>query len=158
MNMPAGAQAEAGFQVNRRLALVCADAPERQGAVQGALQQLGYVVYLAKSADDAVERVRKEPYDVVVLDEQFQGGTPLDNPVLRAIRVMPMSVRRHMFVALLGREFKTFDNMMAFAQSANVVVNVNDLPHLPVVLQRAIAENDEFYRTFRTVLQEAGRR
>ena len=72
--------------------------------------------------------------------------------MLGAIRTLPMSQRRWMFVALLGREFKTFDNVMAFARSVNVVVNLNDLPHLPAILKKGITDHVEFYRTFRQVL------
>ena len=49
-------------------------------------------------------------------------------------------------MALVGREFKTFDNAMAFARSVNVVVNVNDLPHLPAILKKGITDHVEFYR------------
>jgi hypothetical protein len=69
-----------------------------------------------------------------------------------------MSQRRWSFVALVGREFKTFDNAMAFARSVNVVVNVNDLPHLPAILKKGITDHVEFYRAFRQVLTETGKR
>jgi hypothetical protein len=94
----------------------------------------------------------------VIVDEQFQGGSALDNDVLHALQLMPMSARRYVFVALLGRTYKTFDNMMAFSRSVNVVVNLNDLPHLPAILRKGITENNEFYRTFREVLAEVGKR
>ena len=93
-----------------------------------------------------------------VLDEEFQGATPLDNPVLKAIAVMSITVRRYVLVALVGKDVKTFDNMTAFAKSVNVVVNVNDLPQLVGVLRRALADNNEFYRVYRQVLREAGKR
>jgi CheY-like chemotaxis protein len=141
-----------------RLALVCEDAAERQAVIKPALEQLGFTMVAAKSPAEAIERMRRDTYEVVILDEQYQGATPLDNPVLATIRSMPMSARRYMFVALLGREFKTFDNMMAFAKSVNVVVNLNDLPHLPAILRKGIADNNEFYRVLRGVLQETGRR
>src|SRR5437870_5898197 len=71
---------------------------------------------------------------------------------------MPISVRRHVFVVLLGREFKTFDNMIAFARSVNVVVNLNDLPHLPAIVRKGLEDNNEFYRVFREMLTEVGKR
>jgi hypothetical protein len=71
---------------------------------------------------------------------------------------MPMSIRRYMYVALLGRTYKTFDNMAAFARSVNVVVNLNDLPHLQAILRKGITENNEFYRVFREMLAEVGKR
>jgi len=146
------------FQENERLALLCHDVPEPQAVIKTALQELGFKVHIASGAPDAMERMRKTSYEVVVLDEEFQGGTPHDNPVLRVIQSMTMAVRRHVFVALVGKQFKTFDNMMAFGKSVNAVVNVNDLLQIKAILRQGIADTDGFYRVFRQVLLETGRR
>jgi CheY-like chemotaxis protein len=143
---------------SHRFVLVCEDSPERQAVIKAALDQLGFTMYAAKNTEDALERLRRDTFEAVILDEQFQGGSALDNDVLNAIVVLPMSVRRYMFVALLGRAYKTFDNMLAFARSVNVVVNLNDLPHLPAILRKGITENNEFYRVFREILTEVGKR
>jgi CheY-like chemotaxis protein len=145
-------------QFEARLALVCEDASERQAVIRAALEQIGFAMLAPKNAEDAIQRVRRDTYEVVIINEQYQGAGALDNPVLAIIRDMPMSQRRWMFVTLLGRQFKTFDNAMAFARSVNVVVNLNDLPHLPAILKKGITDHVEFYRTFRQVLAEVGKR
>jgi CheY-like chemotaxis protein len=144
--------------VTPRLVLVCVDDSSRQNVIKAALDQLGFTMYAAKSAEEAVERLRRDPFEVAIVDEQFQGSSGLDNEVLQALQTMPMSIRRYMFVALLGRTYKTFDNMLAFSRSVNVVVNLNDLPHLPAILRKGITENNEFYRAFREMLAEVGKR
>jgi CheY-like chemotaxis protein len=141
-----------------RLVLVCVDDASRQNVIKAALDQLGFTMFAAKSAEEAVERLRRDPFEVAIVDEQFQGSSALDNEVLQALQTMPMSIRRYMFVALLGRTYKTFDNMLAFSRSVNVVVNLNDLPHLPAILRKGITENNEFYRAFREMLTEVGKR
>jgi response regulator RpfG family c-di-GMP phosphodiesterase len=143
---------------NHRFVLVCEDSPERQAVIKAALDQLGFTMYAAKNTEDALERLRRDTFEVAIVDEQFQGGSALDNDVLQALQLLPMSVRRYMFVALLGRTYKTFDNMLAFSRSVNVVVNLNDLPHLPAILRKGITENNEFYRVFREILTEVGKR
>ena len=142
----------------QRLVLVCVDAPERQAVIKAALEQLGFTMHAAKTVEDAVERLRRETFEIAIIDESFQGGSALDNEVLKALDSMPMSTRRYVFVALLGRTYKTFDNMLAFARSVNVVVNLNDLPHLPAILRKGVTENNEFYRVFREMLAEVGKR
>jgi CheY-like chemotaxis protein len=142
----------------QRLVMVCEDTPERQAIIKAALDQLGLTRFPVKTTEEAVERLRRELFEVVILDEQFQGGSPLDNEVLHAIQALQMAQRRYMFVVLLGREYKTFDNMMAFARSVNVVVNLNDLPHLPAILRKGLQDNNEFYRVFREMLTEVGKR
>ena len=151
-------EAPGGEQYEARLALVCEDAPERQSVIRAALEQIGFAMLAPKNVDDAVERVRRDTYEIVIVAEQYQGSGAYDNPVLGALRAMGMSQRRWMFVTLLGRNFKTFDNAMAFARSVNVVVNLNDLPHLPAILKKGITDHVEFYRTFRQVLAEVGKR
>ena len=141
-----------------RLVLVCVDDTSRQNVIKAALDQLGFTIYAAKNAEEAIERLRRDPFEVAIVDEQFQGSSALDNEVLQALTTMPMSIRRYMFVALLGRTYKTFDNMLAFSRSVNVVVNLNDLPHLPAILRKGITENNEFYRVFREMLAEVGKR
>jgi len=141
-----------------RLVLVCVDDVSRQNVIKTAIEQLGFTMFAAKSAEEAIGRLRRDTFEVAIVDEQFQGGNALDNEVLQALVEMPMSIRRYMFVALLGRTYKTFDNMLAFSRSVNVVVNLNDLPHLPAILRKGITENNEFYRVFREMLAEVGKR
>ena len=142
----------------QRLVMVCEDTPERQAIIKAALDQVGLTMFPVKTTEEAVERLRREVFEVLILDEQFQGSTALDNEVLQAIQTMQMAQRRYMFVILLGREYKTFDNMMAFARSVNVVVNLNDLPHLPAILRKGLMDNNDFYRVFREMLVEVGKR
>jgi hypothetical protein len=112
----------------------------------------------ATTADEAMERLRRGVFEIVIVDEQFESSGVLDNAVLKMLNTMPISTRRQIFVVLLGREFKTFDNMMAFARSVNVVVNLNDLPHLPAIIRKGLEDNNDFYQVFREMLIEVGRR
>ena len=141
-----------------RAALVCVDAGERRTAVLGALTELSYVPDVPADAEEAVDRLRKNAYDVVIVDERYEGSSPLDNTVMKALAAMSMQVRRYVFVAQLGKGVTTLDNATAFSRSVNAVVNVNDVGQLAPILRRAIADNDAFYRVFREVLQAVGRR
>ncbi|MBI2202421.1 MAG: hypothetical protein HYU41_01000 [Candidatus Rokubacteria bacterium] len=150
--------ADETFDLNQKFALVAVDDEDRKGEVSAGLQELGYKIHLAASADDGRERLRKTAYDVVVIDEAFQGGTVLDNPLLKLLQGMPMTTRRYMFVALLSPAVKTLDNMTAFAHSVNAVVSYNDVAQIKPILERALFDNDQFFRVVRTVMQEAGKR
>jgi len=105
------------FDINARMALAIVDDSDRKGEVSMALQELGYRVNFAASADDGRDRLRKTNYEVIVIDQAFAGGTLLDNPLLQLQQGMPMSTRRYMLVVLMGPDFKTLDNMTAFSQS-----------------------------------------
>ena len=150
---PGGMRSEA-FEVSPRLGLVCIDDGDRRTGAAAGIEELGYRVHVATSADDAAERIRKNSYEVVVVDQAFQGASPHDNPLLTKIQSLPMAARRSMFVTLLGAELKTFDAMIAFTKSVNLVVSYKDIAQLRAILQRAVADNDQFYQVFRRVLAE----
>ena len=144
--------------LDERPALVCVDDATRQEAIMTALKELGYAPEVPSSADNALDRMRKRAYDVVVVDETFEGATPLDNAVLKGLTGMSMTARRYMFVTLIGKNVPTLDNATAFSRSVNAVFSYGDLDQLAPMLQRAIADNDAFYRVFREVLKAAGTR
>jgi hypothetical protein len=68
-----------------------------------------------------------------------------------------MSVRRRIFLALISDNFKTMDNMMAFAMSANVVINTKDIQKLHLILKKAASENERFYKVFMDTMVETGK-
>jgi CheY-like chemotaxis protein len=146
------------YEEGPRPALVCVDADDRQAAATAALEELGYTVEVAPDAEEAIERMRKTAYHVVIVDETFAGATPLDNLVLKSLAGMNMSARRHIFVLVIAPDVVTLDHATAFARSVNAVVSYNDLGQLMPILRRAVADNDAFYRVFREVLLAAGKR
>jgi len=147
---------EDDFVENRRLAMACIDDPNSQSLAKAALAQLGYTVHVVTKQDDALDRIRKNRYEVVLLHEEF-GGSALDNLVLRTVQPMTMAMRRHMCVGLLGKQFRTFDHMAAFAHSVNFVVAEREASKLSGIVRQALSENDQFYRVFRECLREAGK-
>ena len=157
---PAAATAAqtAAIALDARLALVCVDDAARQESMKATLTELGYMPEVPSSADNALDRMRKSAYQVVVVDELFDGATPLDNAVLKGLTGLTMSVRRYIFATLIGKSVPTLDNATAFSRSVNAVFSYGDLDQLAPMLQRAITDNDAFYRVFREVLKAAGKR
>ena len=83
---------------------------------------------------------------------------PLDHSVIvNYLNRLSMSVRRRIFLALISDSFKTMDNMMAFAMSANVVINSKDVEKLHLISKKAISENERFYKVFLDTLVETGK-
>ena len=146
------------FDINQRFALIAVDDVSRKAAVIEALQELGFRVHVAAAAHDGFDRLRKTTYPAGVIDQAYQGGPPLDNPLLTHLQTRPAPARRDMFVALLAPNVTTLDNMAAVASSVNVVISYNDLGQAKAIFERAIADNDQFFRVLRSVLEEAGKR
>lgn len=137
-------------------ALICVDDPERVKAVKTALTELNYHGSLASSVKEALSKLRYNHYDVVIVDEDFCGETAENNTILRYLQPMPMSTRRNIFLTLISKKHRTLDNLVSFAKSVNAVINVNDVPKVKMIMERALAEHRRFYKVFVDMLQMSG--
>ena len=144
------------FVEDRKLAMVCIDSAPQRAMVKTALDGLGYTVHIPLKPEDAVQRIRANRYELVIIHEGY-GGSAESNLVLQTIQPMTMPLRRHMCVGLVGDQFRTFDNLMAFAKSVNFVVADRELSKIRGIVRQAVAENDQFYRVFRESLRDAGK-
>ena len=144
------------FVEDRKLAMVCIDSAPQRATVKTALDGLGYTVHIPLKPEDAVQRIRANRYELVIIHEGY-GGSAESNLVLQTIQPMTMPLRRHMCVGLVGDQFRTFDNLMAFAKSVNFVVADRELSKIRGIVRQAVAENDQFYRVFRESLRDAGK-
>ncbi|QWR76747.1 hypothetical protein [Candidatus Magnetomonas plexicatena] len=137
--------------------LVCDDNQSNLKIISETLKDLKCNVVVSPDLENAFDRIRYNQFDVLVLNETFGGGDPEKNELLETYQTMPINNRRRIFLALIGTNFKTLDNMTAYIKSVNVVININDLPNLKVILTKAISENDQFYKVFKGVLTELGK-
>jgi hypothetical protein len=112
---------------------------------------MGYKVHVVETHPQFETRYNQVNYQVIVLEENFAGGSILDNPSLRMIQALPMNQRRYATFFLIGQTFESLNTLQAFSQSVHCVLNLAELPMLKDVAQKIIAENDLFLSTFREV-------
>jgi hypothetical protein len=122
-----------------------------------ALTELDYKLQRAKSPEHAVHKLRFNQYHVVAIHEKFGDTTLETSPLYEFVRDMPMDTRRKTFVALVGANFKTLDNMEALAYSVNLVINQNDFDQLETILKKSIGENETFYKVYRETMTALGK-
>jgi len=121
------------------------------------LSGLDYKLQSAKSPEHAVHKLKFTQFDLVILHEEF-GTIPFkENPIYQYIINLPMSQRRTMFVALAGDQFRSTNNMEAYALSVNVVINKKDFEKSQVILKKTINDNQNFYRVYRDSLKAHGK-
>ena len=136
-------------------ALICDTV--HQDKIAPVLKEMVYQPKAVGSDSEAIGRMKFTQYDLVVLAEDFAGSSLTKNNILKYIRPMPMTTRRKMFVALLGKDFNTMDNMQAFALSVNVVMNYKDVDNIAAILKKSISDNDAFYKVFKETLVALGK-
>ncbi len=56
-----------------------------------------------------------------------------------------MSARRLMLIVLLSQTLPTLDNLTAYANNVNVVINMRDAGQLASILAKSAAENERFF-------------
>ncbi len=145
------------FEEGVKLALVLDTDDLRLSEITPALEELGYKVIQPLTLQEAMSKIRLHPFDMVILADGFDGRGLDGNPITNYLNHLSMSVRRKIFLTLLSNRFKTMDNMMAFAMSANLVVNPEDLPNMRLILKKGTSENEKFYKVYMDTLREVGR-
>ena len=130
-------------------ALLALSTPELLDTAKTALDQLGYKVQMAENHGEFLHKFNQVNYQLVVLEECFNCESPEENESLQALQRMPMSQRRHAVVILFGFSMATFNPLQAFQQGVHAVVNPSEMFLLIQLIQKAVADNDVFLRTFR---------
>ncbi len=153
----AGDDALVFFEEGTKLALLMVTGDEENKKIIPAIEQLGYKAISTSNTRDAIGKARFHHFDMVILMDGFD-GQPLEySAMINYLNRLNMAVRRRNFVALISDHFKTMDDMMAFAMSANVVINSKDIEKLSPILKKAVSENEKFYKVFLDTLMETGK-
>ncbi len=118
---------------------------------------LGYKPVFPNSASDGIERMRFTEYAAVVLHSRYEGM--LADSIFHAhMCEMPMQKRRSIYYVIIGPEFHTLYNLEALHNSANLVVNDNELPDLPIILKKSFRDYDELFAPLLAALRTEGKK
>lgn len=153
VNRPAGARfnsLSARPSWVARRALVCVPEDKRELVARG-LAETGYQVFVAEDTRQAVERMRENQLDIVLLDHKFDPGEQGPVYVTREVNILRPAQRRRLFFVLLSPSLRTMDAHAAFLNNVNVIVNMNELEELPRLLEQRLREYNELYKDFNNV-------
>ena len=132
---------------DKRKALVCTSETYRD-TVARKLTESGYHVFVADDTRQAVETMRANKMDVVLLDPQFDPAEQGSVFVIREINVLRPPQRRRLFFVLLSPSLRTMDAHAAFLNNVNAIINITDLDDLQRIMEVALREYNELYREF----------
>jgi len=137
-------------------ALVCENDPDVLKQINIVLGIMDYSITTAESVRDALKKMKYHTFNMILVNEAFDGSDPDANGLLVYLERLSMDVRRNIFVGLLTRRFASMDNMAAFLKSVNITINVKDINSLDRILARGINENELFYAIFKESLKKMG--
>jgi CheY-like chemotaxis protein len=152
-----GTAAEASKSSDRhglahRRALICAS-EEHRFAVARALVENGYEAYVAEDTTQAIERMREDQMDVVLLDPLFDQQEQGAAFIKREVSALRPAARRRLFFVNLLADARSGDQHAAFINHANLTINPTEIEEMPYVLERAIRNFNELYRDFNRALR-----
>jgi predicted Zn finger-like uncharacterized protein len=152
-----GDQALDFFEEGAKIGLVILKADDKREKAGIALEVLGYKCIYAENTRDALGKLRFHSFNMVVLSDGFDNQDISYSPIMNFLNRLPMSSRRKMFIVLMSERFKTMDEMMAFALSANIVMNTKDVDKLTSILKKGLSDNEKFYKVLMDTLTEVGK-
>lgn len=136
---------------NLRKALICSPADNREKLARG-LAENGFQVFVADDTGQAVERMRENQLDVVVLDPRFDPVEQGSVFVTREVSILRPAQRRRLFFVLLSPTLRTMDAHAAFLNNVNATINLSDIEELPQLLEHRVREYNELYKDFNGIL------
>ena len=139
------------------LALILSRPGEAREKMSSALAGMGYRTETAERTADVLTQMQFVNYTCVVLNTECVSGNFQGDPLHRLLCNMEMSRRRYLFYVLVGEEFKTFYNLEALTNSANLVVNSSDIGHFGIILRKAIPEYEQLFGPFMDELKIQGK-
>jgi hypothetical protein len=138
----------------RHRVLVCVE-PEYREKVARKLADHEYQVFVADNTTQAIERMREERMDIIILDPNFdpieQGAAHVSNEI-NAMR--PVERRRTFFVHFSSTG-RTLDQHAAFVSNVNLLINHADIDQIPRSLERSIRDYNDLYRDLNRALNVA---
>ena len=131
----------------KRKALLCTSEKLRE-QIGRSLTEGSYQVFVAEDTRQAIETMRANQLDVVLLEPEFDAVEQGAAFVVREINVLRPAQRRRLFFVLLSPSLRTMDAHSAFLNNVNAVVNLSDVTDLTRLLEVSLREYNELYREF----------
>lgn len=137
-----------------RSALLCCHEPAYIEYLTTQLRAIGFKVHHARSHQEAVNRLAQRSYHLTVLLENLEGCLLETNGLLRHLATMATDERRATFAVLLCQSFATGDELNAYAQSVDLLINYTDVGQFNALVVPALDEHAEGNRNFEAVLKK----
>ena len=109
------------------------------------LAKSGYKVYLAQTPAQANERLRDGKTGVLIFSPDFAADMGGAAVIQQKANAMYSSERRRLYLISLENAGTTMNAHDAFLRNLNLIVNTNDLPQLPLILNRALGDYNDLY-------------
>ena len=108
---------------------------------------------MAQDTRQAVDRMRENQLDVVLLDPRFDPTEQGSVFVSREVNILRPAQRRRLFFVLLSPSLRTMDGHTAFLNNVNAIININEIDELPALIEHRLRDFNELYKEFNSALR-----
>ncbi|MCB2183390.1 MAG: hypothetical protein KQH63_15255 [Desulfobulbaceae bacterium] len=120
-------------------------------------EDMGYKAVLPHTAAEAIESMRFSSFSAVVFHSDYEGSLA-ESSFHEHMQGLPMTKRRYIFYVLIGPEFHSMYNLEALSNSANLVVNENEMAAFPLILKKGFRDYDELFGPYLAALEATGKK
>ena len=148
---------EEGIIEDTPMALILMNKGPGMTIVSEAFEDEGYLTVFSDSVDDAIDRMQFTSFSAVVLHSRFGEDSLNSNSLHIFMRKMTMLRRRNIHYTLIGPEFQTLYDLQALSNSANLVVNDDEIKHFRLILKKSLHESQKLFAPLAEALMREGR-
>ena len=148
---------EEGIIEDTPMVLILMNKGPEMKIVLEAYEEEGYLPQFADSIDDAIDKMQFTSFGAVVLHSNFGEDHLNSNSFHIFMRKMTMLRRRNIHYTLVGPEFQTLYDLQALSNSANLVVNDNEMNHFRLILKKSLHESQKLFGPLAEALVREGR-
>jgi len=138
-----------------KVALICDE--KHNNIIAPLLSKSGYRVRVSDNPKETLNLMRFSLYGLVFIDEEFGCNNIAENVPMQYIQSMSMENRRNMHVVLMSQNLQTLNNMDAYANSVDLVVNYADIDKLDLIIKKSLKDHSRFYKIFKESLVKLGK-
>lgn len=133
-------------EIPQRALLAIPDSPQAKH-IEAILQRQGYSIDPLDQSEDQIVLLQTGAYCMVVTHRN--GASAEDQKdIYRLVNALAPEVRRHLFLVLVGNEFKTGNGTQAFAAMADFVCHAQETETAENLLRSTILEKSRLYRAY----------
>jgi len=149
---PVGSEKEKEKESDKKSLISNSDLLEAN-TILTALRHFGYSVEIATTAADALAKIERNAYDLIVLSESYPDDAAGGQKIMKKLNGMK-GHRRRIFLVLLSPSLKTSDPNGAFFHGSNITVNPADIQNIETLIREGQRHFQRLYRVYDLIQSE----
>ncbi len=152
-----GTNTDANVVEDVQTAMVLALNQSMVNSISETLKAESYQIYTPLSIDEAISSIRFKDYAVIVYHSQYEDKPLKLQDFHKFMQQMSMQKRRYIYYILIGPQFHTLYDLEALANSANLVINDNELKFFPTILAKGTSDYKKLFKPYISMLKVNGK-